>query len=125
MYQKNFYQKISKEGCILKEIVCLAIFVIISTLLAIAMIVAGFLCQYKKETNLKKSTYECGIQPFSDAKIKFDIKYFNYAILFLIFDVETIFLYPFAISINSLGLFAIIEAFIFVIILLLGLFFAI
>ena len=89
------------------------------------MVIAGFICQYKKDTPAKNTTYECGIIPFEDAKIKFDIKYFNYAILFLIFDIETVFLYPFAINMNSLGLFAIAEAFIFVAILLFGLFFAI
>ena len=109
----------------MKELVCLAIFVVISTLLAIAMVLAGFVCQYKKENTVKNSTYECGLVPNGDARIKFDIKYFNYAILFLIFDIETIFLYPFALSVNSLGLFAIIEAFLFVAILLFGLFFAI
>lgn len=109
----------------MKEFVCLVIFIVLSTILAIAMIVAGFLCQYKKNTKTKLSTYECGIQPFSDARIKFDIRYFNYAILFLIFDIETVLLYPFAISLNSLGLFAVIEAFIFVLILLLGLYYAI
>ena len=82
----------------MKELVCLVVFVTISTLLALAMVVAGFLCQYKKDTPVKKSTYECGLQPIGDARIKFDIKYFNYAILFLIFDIETIFLYPFAVS---------------------------
>ena len=70
----------------MKELVCLAIFVILSALFAIAMIVAGFLCQYKKENPVKESTYECGIAPFSDARVKFDVRYFNYAILFLIFD---------------------------------------
>jgi len=109
----------------LKELTCLAIFFLISTILAILMIVAGFICQYKKHSEIKNTTYECGIIPFGDAKIKFDIKYFNYAIAFLIFDIETIFLYPFAVSMNSLGLFAIIEAFVFVIILLFGLFFII
>lgn len=89
------------------------------------MLLAGFICQYKKSSPAKELTYECGILPFNDARIKFDIKYFNYAILFLIFDVETIFLYPFAVSVNSLGLFAVIEAFIFLAILLLGLFFVI
>lgn len=109
----------------MKEFVCLAIFIILSTILAIAMIVVGFLCQYKQETNIKKSTYECGIQPFNDARIKFDIRYFNYAILFLIFDIETVLLYPFAISLNSLGIFAVVEAFAFILILLLGLYYAI
>lgn len=109
----------------MKELVCLGIFIIFSTLFAVIMIAAGFLCQYKKFSSVKNSSYECGIIPFSDAKIKFDIKYFNYAILFLIFDIETIFLYPFALSLNSLGIFAAIEAFIFVTILLLGLYYAI
>ena len=109
----------------MKELVCLIIFVILSTLLAIAMVLAGFICQYKKSSNTKEATYECGVLPFGDARNKFDVRYFNYAILFLIFDIETLFLYPFAVTINSLGLFAIFEAFIFVAILLLGLFFAI
>ena len=109
----------------MKELICLAIFLIVSTIFAILMVIAGFICQYKKDTPTKNTTYECGLLPVGDAKIKFDIKYFNYAILFLIFDIETIFLYPFAVSINSLGLFAIIEAFIFIAILLLGLFLAI
>lgn len=109
----------------MKELVCLAIFVIVSALLAGAMIICGFLCQYKKKTPVKESTYECGIIPFGDAKIKFDIRYFNYAVLFLIFDVETVFLYPFAVTINALGLFALIETFVFVSILLLGLFYVI
>lgn len=109
----------------MKELVCLVIFVIISTLLAIAAVVAGFICQYKNDSPIKNSTYECGLIPIENARIKFDIKYFNYAILFLIFDIETIFLYPFAVSINSLGLFAILEAFIFISILLFGLIYAI
>lgn len=110
---------------ILREFTCLAIFVIVSAVFAVIMIALGFLCQYRKTSPVKNSTYECGISPFSDARINFDIKYFNYAILFLIFDIETIFLYPFAVSINSLGLFAVIEAFLFIGILLFGLFFVI
>ena len=109
----------------MKELVCLVIFVILSVILAIAMIVAGFICQYKQKRFVKNSTYECGLVPFDDSRIKFDIRYFNYAIMFLIFDIETIFLYPLAVSLNQLGLFAVIETFIFVGILLLGLGFVI
>ena len=109
----------------MKELVCLSIFTIISTLMAIAMVVCGFLCQYKKQSPIKESTYECGLTPIDNAKINFDIKYFNYAIAFLIFDIETVFLYPFALSIKSLGIFAVIEAFIFVGLLLFGLYYAI
>ena len=109
----------------MKEFTCLIIFVLVSAILAVAMVVAGFVCQYKKDSKAKNTTYECGLIPFGDAKIKFEIKYFNYAVLFLIFDIETIFLYPFAVSVNSLGLFAVIEAFVFISILLLGLYFGI
>lgn len=109
----------------MKELVCLAVFLILSALFAIAMVLAGFICQYKYKTPVKNSTYECGIKPTSDARILFDIKYFNYAIMFLIFDIETIFLYPFAVFVNELGLFAIIEAFVFVALLLFGLVYAI
>jgi len=109
----------------LKELVCLIIFIIFSAILAALMVIAGFLCQYRKKSGVKETAYECGVIPFGDARVKFDIRYFNYAILFLIFDVETIFLYPFAVSLDILGLFAVIETFVFVSILLLGLFFAI
>lgn len=109
----------------MRDFICLIVFIIISTIFAAIMVLAGFLCQYKKASSAKNTTYECGIIPFSDARIKFDVKYFNYAILFLIFDIETVFLYPFAVSVNSLGLFAVVEAFIFIGILLLGLCFAI
>ena len=109
----------------MKELICISVFIVISTLFAVAMILAGFVCQYRKKSEVKNTTYECGIEPFSDARIKFDVKYFNYAILFLIFDIETIFLYPFAARLDSLGLFAVIEAFVFVGLLLVGLFFVI
>ena len=89
------------------------------------MILAGFVCQYRKKSEVKNSTYECGLEPFNDARIKFDVKYFNYAVLFLIFDIETIFLYPFAVKLDSLGFFAVAEAFVFVGLLLIGLFFVI
>lgn len=109
----------------MRELTCLIIFIALATLLAVIMIITGFICQYKNETKMKNTAYECGLIPIGNARVKFDIKYFNYAILFLIFDIETIFLYPFALSINSLGFFVIIEAFLFVAILLFGLFFAI
>lgn len=109
----------------MKEFVCLVVFILLATIFAIAMIVCGFICQYKKTNSVKNTTYECGLQCFSDAKLQFDIKYFNYAVLFLIFDIETVFLYPFAYSINKLGIFAIIEAFVFVSLLLFSLLFAI
>ena len=109
----------------MKELVCLAMFIILSALFAIAMVIAGFICQYKKKSHVKSDTYECGIEPLSEAWIQFDVKYFHYAILFLIFDIETIFLYPFALFVNELGLFSVIEALVFIGLLLFGLIYAV
>lgn len=90
-----------------------------------ASLVAGYVCSYKNDTVEKSKIYECGMKLFSDAKLQFDVKYFNFAILFLIFDVETIFLFPFAVTLNKVDGFVLIEIFIFVLILLFALFYAI
>ena len=70
----------------MKELYFILIFFILSLLLAVAMIFAGYFCQYKKNDFDKKQPYECGVNLFSDARAKYDIRFFNYAILFLIFD---------------------------------------
>ena len=125
-YIRKFFSRIILRGFdFVKELVCLAVFIILSTLFAVAMVAAGFVCQYRKKDTVKESIYECGVEPISDARIEFDVKYFNYAVLFLVFDIETIFLYPFAVFLNILGWFAVVEAFIFVFVLLFGLLFAI
>lgn len=107
------------------ELVYLIIFSILSLIFAMLSLVAGYICSYKNDTVEKSKIYECGMKLFSDAKLQFDVKYFNFAILFLLFDVETIFLFPFAVSLNRLDGFVLVEIFIFVIILLFALFYAI
>ena len=85
------------------------------------MVVAGFLCQYKKKDSIKNTPYECGVNLFCDARAKYDIRFFSYAILFLIFDVETIFLFPFAKNFSQLGVLAVVEGLFFIFILVLAL----
>lgn len=109
----------------MKELVFLMVFIILSIMFALAAIVASFICSPKAGNEEKTTTYECGMKLFSDARIQFDVKFFNYAILFLIFDVETIFLFPFAINFGRLQMFAIVEVFIFVALLLFALIYAI
>lgn len=113
------------EGVYLKELVFLAVFVILSLMFAMAALIASFICAPKAESDEKSSTYECGMKLFSDARVQFDVKFFNYAILFLIFDVETIFLFPFAVNYHQLQTFAIVEVFIFIALLLFALIYAI
>ena len=64
------------------------------------------------------------MKPFGDSRIQFDVKYYLFALLFLIFDIEAVFLFPWAVSFDKLGLFALVEAFIFIGILILGLAYA-
>lgn len=109
----------------MKELVFLLVFIVLSTAFACAALMASFICSPKAESEEKTTTYECGVKLFSDARIQFDMKFFNYAILFLIFDIETIFLFPFAVNFGQLKIFAIVEVFIFLFLLLFALIFAI
>ena len=72
----------------------------------------------------KLTSYESGIEPMGDAWIQFQIRYYMFALVFVIFDIETVFLYPWAMSFNELGLSAFIEALVFLFILILGLVYA-
>lgn len=88
-------------------------------LMAIAQMV-----QFKVPSALKYTPYESGMKPFGDARIQFDVKFYLYALLFIIFDIETVFLFPWAIAFDRLGLFALVEMVIFIALLFLGLVYA-
>jgi NADH-quinone oxidoreductase subunit A len=77
----------------------------------------------KRKTKIKLDTFECGIESKGNARLPFNIKYFLVAILFVLFDVEVIFMYPWAVNYKALGLLGIIEMFTFVILLLVGFFY--
>lgn len=109
----------------MKELVFLLIFIVFSVAFALAALIMSFICSPKAGNEEKNTTYECGMKLFSNARVQFDVKFFNYVIMFLIFEVETIFLFPFAISFNQLEFFAIVEVFIFVTLLLAALIYAI
>ncbi|MFM7364392.1 MAG: NADH-quinone oxidoreductase subunit A [Cuspidothrix sp.] len=72
----------------------------------------------------KRTTYECGLEPIGGAWIQFNIRYYMFALVFVVFDVETVFLYPWAVAFNRLGLLAFIEAIIFISILIIALVYA-
>jgi NADH:ubiquinone oxidoreductase subunit 3 (subunit A) len=75
----------------------------------------------KKENAIKNATYECGLESKGDAWIQFKSEYYLYAIIFLIFDVETIFLLPFAVSFTGLGVGAFVSLMVFLFLLVAGL----
>lgn len=72
----------------------------------------------------KLETYECGELPYEDALINFNIRYYVFALTFFVFDMEAIFLYPWAVIFNAMGLFGLVEMFIFLAILAIGLLYA-
>ncbi|KAL3618453.1 hypothetical protein CASFOL_037535 [Castilleja foliolosa] len=99
-------------------------FLIISSLIPIlAFFISGILAPIRKGPE-KLSSYESGIEPMSDAWLQFRIRYYMFALVFVVFDVDTIFLYPWAMSFDVLGVSVFIEALIFVLILILGLVYA-
>lgn len=81
------------------------IFIGVSAVIGLALIVAPFLVAYRNPDPEKLSAYECGFNAFDDARMKFDIRFYLVAILFIIFDLEIAFLFPWAISLGEIGLF--------------------
>jgi NADH-quinone oxidoreductase subunit A len=101
-----------------------AVFLLLGTAMGLGMLIAGWFIRPRNPYPEKLLTYESGITPFSDAHQKFSIRYYIIAMLFLIFDIEAVFLYPWAVAFNHIGLYGLIEMVIFVIILLVGYFYA-
>lgn len=101
------------------------VFLCLGVLLPVVALFAAKLLRPKyKAIDSKYTTYESGIEPFHDARIQFNVRYYVFALMFVIFDVETVFLYPWAIAYEKLGFFALIEMLIFVVMLLIGLIYA-
>ncbi len=86
-----------------------------------APILIAQLINPKKPNPIKQSTYECGVETVGDTWIQFKVQYYIFALVFVIFDVEAVFLFPIAAAFNELALFAVIEIILFVVILLVGL----
>jgi NADH-quinone oxidoreductase subunit A len=83
----------------------LAIFIAVSIGIAAALLVVPFLLAYKQPDAEKLSAYECGFNAFGDARMKFDVRYYLVAILFIIFDLEMSFLFPWAVVFGDLGVY--------------------
>nr|YP_009651036.1 NADH dehydrogenase subunit 3 [Arctium lappa]AZQ08499.1 NADH dehydrogenase subunit 3 [Arctium lappa]QCT83130.1 NADH dehydrogenase subunit 3 [Arctium lappa]QEI04233.1 NADH-plastoquinone oxidoreductase subunit 3 [Arctium lappa] len=99
-------------------------FLIISSLIPILVFfISGVLATSSKGPE-KLSSYESGIEPIGDAWLQFRIRYYMFALVFVVFDVETVFLYPWAMSFDVLGVSVFVEALIFVLILIVGLVYA-
>jgi NADH-quinone oxidoreductase subunit A len=83
----------------------LVVFIAVALGIGLALLVVPFLVAYKQPDAEKLSAYECGFNAFDDARMKFDVRFYLVAILFIIFDLEVSFLFPWAVAFGDLGLF--------------------
>ena len=88
----------------LKDYLSIILFLIIALGLSVAFIVINFILSPKKPDPEKLSAYECGFEPFDDSRMEFDVRFYLVAILFIIFDLEIAFLFPWAISLGKIGI---------------------
>lgn len=109
----------------LRDFGIIGIFILGGIIFTMGALITNWLIRPKKKYGTgAESTYECGLDTKGPTWIQFRINYFLYALVFVVFDVETVFLYPWAVRFNALGLFAFAEMFIFIAILLVGLWYA-
>jgi NADH-quinone oxidoreductase subunit A len=88
---------------LLQDYLPIVIFVMVAAGIGIALVAAPFLVAYRNPDPEKLSAYECGFNAFDDARMKFDIRFYLVAILFIIFDLEVAFLFPWAVSFAEIG----------------------
>ena len=104
----------------LKDYFPIILFLIIALILSFGFIIINFLFSPKKPDPEKLSAYECGFEPFNDSRMEFDIRFYLVAILFIIFDLEIAFLFPWAVSLGKIGFLGFISMMIFLVILTVG-----
>lgn len=88
----------------LEQYVPILMFIILGIVFGLMPIAAGFILGPRKPSPSKNSPYECGFPPFSNARLKFDVRYYLIAILFILFDLEIVFLFPWAVSLDKIGM---------------------
>ena len=104
----------------LLEYLPILLFLVIGVLVGVVPMLIGKVLSPSLPDAEKLSTYECGFEPFNDSRMEFDVRFYLVAILFIIFDLEIAFLFPWAISLGTIGLFGFISMMIFLFILTIG-----
>lgn len=98
------------------------LFIVLGVVLPVSSLwVIGPVLRPNKPSEAKASTYESGLEPVGDAHVRYNARYYLFALLFVVFDVETLFLYPWAASFHKLGTFALVEMLLFIFMLVIGL----
>lgn len=106
------------------EWIFIAVFFVLAPIFPLAALIIPRIVAPKKPNPLKSQTYECGIETVGNTWVQFRVQYYIFALVFLIFDVELVFLFPWAVAFDVLPLFAVLEGIFFILILVAGLFYA-
>ena len=104
----------------MREYFPILLFLLIAIAFAGGTILLSSLIVPRRANRVKMSAYECGVDPVGDARQRFSIKFYLVAVLFILFDIEAVFLYPWAVAFRQLGLYGLIEMILFIAILLVG-----
>ena len=104
----------------MKEYLPIGMFVVVAFLFAASTILLSTLIVPRRHSREKNSAYECGVEPVGNARARFTIKFYLVAVLFILFDIEAVFLYPWAVAFRQLGFYALVEMMLFIAILLVG-----
>ena len=104
----------------LQQYLRILVFIAVATAIGVVLLGLGFLLGRGNKDDEKLSPYECGFEPFDDARTKFDIRFYLVALLFIIFDLEVAFLFPWAISLKEIGIFGYLSMMFFLFILTIG-----
>jgi len=102
----------------------IGLFLVVGAIIPTSAILVSWIISPKKPNPIKQSTYECGMETVGENWVQFKAQYYIFALVFLVFDVETVFLFPWAVALGKLSLFAVIEGIIFILILIAGLVYA-
>jgi len=105
---------------VLAEYLPTLLFLIVATGIGVALIIIGNVLGPKRPTAEKLSPYECGFAAFEDARMQFDVRYYLIAILFIVFDLEIAFVFPWALVFRELGVFGLVEMGVFLALLVVG-----
>ena len=104
----------------LNNYLTIIIFLAIALILSLGFLILNYAFSPKNPDPEKLSAYECGFEPFNDSRMEFDVRFYLVAILFIIFDLEIAFLFPWAISLGKIGIFGFTSMMIFLFILTIG-----
>ena len=109
---------------VLYNYIFIGLLLLVAIVFALAPILIVRLIAPRKRSLAKGDVYECGVRTYGETWVRFRIQYYIYALMFVVFDIETVFLFPWAVSYAGLGTFALVEMAIFLVILMVGLIYA-